>query len=123
MASAFNWTPQRSAAAAALAAGATQARAAEDAGVTDRTLRNWLSNSEFAEEVDRLTLMTGIATRGERLRIAKRVMRQFEDEETGKITTTRDLLEWLKFSRDETDGVRLDLASLAEALRGGADDA
>lgn len=111
----FNWTTQRVTAAAALAAGATQVRAAEEAGVTDRTLRNWLAHPDFEGEVDRLTLMTGISTRAERLRLAKRVIKQFEDEGTGKLATGRDLLDWIKFAQSETDGVKLDLAALAAA--------
>lgn len=117
MASAFNWTPARSTAAAALAAGMTQVRAAEEAGVTDRTLRNWLAHTEFAEEVDRLTLMTGIATRAERLRLAKRVVAQFEDDETGNIRTARDPLDWIKLAQSETDGAKLDLVALLDASR------
>ena len=113
--SAFSWTPQRNAAAAALAGGATQARAAQEAGVTDRTLRRWLADSDFVEEVDRLTLMTGIATRADRLRLAKRVLAQLEDPETGQVRTARDLLDWLKFAQSETDGVKLDLAALLAA--------
>jgi len=123
MADTFNWTHQRVKAALALAEGATQVVAAEEAGVTDRTLRNWLSEPAFAEEVDRLTLMSGIATRAERLRVAKRVARQLISEETGKVTTARDLLDWLKFAQGETDGVKLDLAQLMEAATDAGDDA
>src|SRR5690606_7989190 len=104
----FNWTDAATNAALSLATGHTQAEAAEEAGVTDRTIRRWLNDPEFAAEVDRLTLMSGISTRAERLRIAMRVARQKVREETGEILTTKDILDWLKFAQSETDGVKLD---------------
>lgn len=105
----FQWKPNRQIAARALADGATQAEAAEAAGVTDRTIRTWLDHEAFAEEVNRLSLMTDIASRAERLRIAKRMARKLAD------TTEKDLLDWLKYAQSETDGIKLDLAALAEA--------
>ena len=111
----FSWTHHREKAALALAEGYTRAEAAEAAGVTERSVYDWLKEPAFAEEVDRLTLMTGISTRAERLRIAMRVARQKVREETGEIITTKDLLDWIKFAQSETDGVKLDLASLAAA--------
>lgn len=113
--SGFKWTAARTKAALALADGATQVEAAQEAEVTDRTIRLWLQEPEFAAEVDRLTLMTGMATRAARLRLAKRVI-----ERLG-LATDKDLLDWLKFAQSETDGVKLDLAKLAAAF--GADAA
>ena len=108
--SAFKWTAAKRKAAFALADGATQVEAAKEAEVTDRTIRLWLDEAPFAEEVDRLTLMTGLATRAARLRLAKRVAEKLGDR------TEKDLLDWLKFAQSETDGVKLDLAKLAAAL-------
>lgn len=119
MISAFNtWTKERCDAALALAEGKTQREAAEIAEVTDRTIRNWVAEPEFAAEVDRLSLMVHVSSRAERLRIAMRVVRQKVREE--KIDTDKDLLEWLKFAQSETDGIKLQLTQLA-AL--GANDA
>ena len=116
--SAFKWTPTTKQVALALAEGKTQQVVAGEANVSDRTIRRWLTDTEFAAEVDRLSLMTGISSRAERLRIAKRVIRQKVDDATGA-ETERDLLDWLKFAQSETDGIKLDLSKLA-AL--GADD-
>lgn len=116
--SAFKWTPARSSAAIALAQGMTQKQAAAEAEVTDRTIRDWLRLPEFAAEVDRLSLMVGIASRAERLRLAQRVIRQ-KTAEDGTLSTKADVLDWLKFAQSETDGIKLDLAKLAAAL--GAD--
>jgi hypothetical protein len=112
--SGFKWTPARATAALALASGKTRKEAAEEAEITERSIYLWLQEVEFSAEVDRLSVMIGIASRAERLRIAKRVVRQMvKDDET--IGTEKDLLDWLKFAQSETDGVKLDLAALAEA--------
>jgi len=116
---AITWDDKHTFAAIALAEGKTQDEAGEEVGVTGRTIRNWLQNHQFAQEVDRLSLMLGVASRAERLRLAKRVIRQ---KAVGKtIQTDKDVLEWLKFAQSETDGVKLDLGKLAAAF--GTDDA
>lgn len=86
-----------------------------------RTVAYWCANEEFSAEVDRLTLMTGIASRAERLRIAKKVIRQRIREHDGFVHSNKDSLEWLKFAQGETDGIKLDLASLAETASSLAD--
>lgn len=108
---AIEWDEPHTLAAIALAEGKTQAEAGEEVGVTGRTIRNWLQNQEFTAEVDRLSLMLGIASRAERLRLAKRVIRQKTLGSTVK--TDKDLLDWIKFAQSETDGVKLDLGKLA----------
>lgn len=111
----FKWNEKRSTAALALADGKTQQQAADDCKVSRQTIVNWLSHPEFAAEVDRLSLMTHIASRAERLRIAKRVVRQMvKDDKT--IKTDKDLLDWLKFAQGETDGVKVDAAKLLAAV-------
>ncbi len=77
--STFDWTPKREKAAIALANGHTQKEIADSAEVNEKTIRRWLAEPEFIEEVDRLSLMTDIAARAERLRIAKRIIRQLQD--------------------------------------------
>lgn len=112
------WSPKRCKVAVALASGYTQKEAAEQVGITDRTVRDWLQNQEFAEEVDRLSLMVSIASRAERLRLAMRVIKQ---KTSGNLIETKaDLLEWLKFAQSETDGANLNLLGLAAKF---ADDA
>ncbi len=111
MISAFEWNEERNRAAVALAEGRTQQDIAAELGITDRTIRNWLDCQEFAEEVDRLSLMIGVANRAERLRLANRVIRQ--KTVGNEIETDKDLLDWLKFAQSETDGIKLDLSKLA----------
>jgi len=112
----FRWTRRREKVALALAAGYTQAVAAEKAKVSERTVNRWYSKLEFAMEVDRLTLLTGISTRAERMRIVMQVVRQKIEAETGTVQTKRDILEWLKLAQSETDGAKLDLSSLFKDL-------
>jgi predicted transcriptional regulator len=109
----FKWTASRQKAALALALGYTVAEVAEQSGVTERAVYNWKSNTEFMTEVDKLTLMSGIALRAERLRIAMRVVRQKVKEE--RVATNRDVLDWLKYAQGETDGFKLDFAAFLAA--------
>jgi len=106
----FEWTKARSELAILLADGYTIKEAAQKAKVAERTAYRWNSHPDFAMEVDRLSCMIGIASRAERLRIVRRVVRQRFSEEL--VTTKRDLLDWLKFAAEETDEVKLNLADL-----------
>lgn len=121
MTSVFDWTQKREIAALTLARGESRAAAAEAAGVSERSVYSWLNAPEFAEEVDRLTLMVDIASRAHRLRIANRVIRQFVREGEA-IPTGKDLLDWLKYAQGETDGVKLDMAALIDAYRSEVND-
>lgn len=112
--SGFKWSEKSTEIALALAEGKTQQQVADECEVSDRTIRRYLAEGDFAAEVDRLSLMIGISGRAERLRIAMRAVRQ-KVRDDGTVTTDRDLLDWLKFAQSETDGIKLDLASIAEA--------
>jgi hypothetical protein len=110
----FEWTPSRSAAAIEIAQGKTKAEVALLVGVNERTLFKWLACPEFSAEVDRLSLMIGIASRAERLRLVSRVVREKIRGES--VETERDILDWLKFAQSETDGIKLNLvAAVAKA--------
>ena len=108
----FKWTKKKSAVAILLADGFTIAETSNKTGVPTRTIDYWKSNIEFQTEVDRLSLMVGMANKGERLRLAKKIIRQFAEKQH---PTQKDLLEWVKYAQSETDGVKLDLASLLDA--------
>lgn len=106
----FRWTKKATDAAIALANGETREQAAATAGIGERTLYRWLEEAEFAEEVDRLTFLTGIAAKAERVRLAKQVVAKIG------FRTEKDLLDWLKYVQSETDGIKLDLAELVAAV-------
>lgn len=106
----FRWTEKAERAAIELANGATREEAAIAAGIGEATLYRWLKLPVFSEEVDRLTFLTGVAHKAERLRLAKRVIANLQT------FTEKDLLDWLKFVQSETDGIKLDLTDLRAAL-------
>lgn len=107
----FAWDEQRERAAISLATGSTKQEAADAANVDRTTIYNWLKYPAFVEEIDRLSLMIGIASRAERLRLAMGVIRSRLKEEV--LQSDRDALDWLKFAQSETDGVKIDLTKLA----------
>jgi transposase-like protein len=112
----FRWTPKTRAVASALAEGKTRAQVAAEHGVGLRTIYRWLTDPEFAAEVDRLSLMVDVAGRAERMRIAMRAVRQ-RVRDDGTLDTEKDVLDWLKFAQSETDGLKLGLSGQLE-LRG-----
>ncbi len=99
----FHWTPPKRRAAAMLAEGYTIDETAADVGVNEKTVRRWKADIEFLTETNRLALEVGIASRAERIRIAQRVVRQ---KLRASNLSDRDLLEWLKYSQGETDGIK-----------------
>lgn len=111
------WDKTRTKAASLLALGYPKIKVADEVGVHRNTIAAWAEDPEFAEEVDRLSMMTGAANRAERLRVAMRFIRSRMDED-GIPQSEKDVLEWLKFAQSETHGARLDFGKLAELLAG-----
>jgi len=108
----FRWNEKRSNAAILLAEGTSVTDTAKIVGVTRRTIQRWNCDIDFQQEVDRLTLMVGIANRAHRIRIARDIIqKKLNQEEPSK----KDLLDWLRYAQTETDGVKLDLTALYEA--------
>jgi len=112
----FKWNSKRQDAALLLAEGHTQRYTAEKVNKTEKTIWTWANTPEFSEEVDRLSIMVGVASRAERLRITNRAIRQFVKGQ--EVDTKKDILDWLKFAQSETDGAKLDLTALLEAHGG-----
>ncbi|MCD4751889.1 MAG: helix-turn-helix domain containing protein [Anaerolineaceae bacterium] len=92
-----------------LAEGYTIKEAAKEANTTERTIYRWKLDTEFMNTVDELTVVTGIAVKAERIRIAKRVVRAIEKhaEDLHMPVTQKDILDWLKYSQQEMEGLRL----------------
>jgi uncharacterized protein YerC len=108
----FTWNKKKQEVAILLADGYTGAETSAKTGVSERTIYRWKNDIEFQTEVDRLSLMVGMANKGERLRLAKKIIRKFTAKEH---PTQKDLLEWVKYAQSETDGIKLDIASLINA--------
>ena len=116
----FRWRPNKEAAALKLAEGCTAVEVATELGISRQSIWRWSRNTEFSAEVDRLSLMIGIASRAERLRIANRVIREKVRGEF--VETDKDILDWIKFAQSETDGIKLNIDSaFAEAMAPVAD--
>jgi len=109
----FEWNSKKNQAAVLLAEGYIINETADTVGVSEKTIDRWLRDTEFSQEVDRLSLMVGIASRAERLRIAKKTIRSLAKKQ---VPTHKDLLEWLKYAQGETDGIKLDLTPLYDAI-------
>jgi hypothetical protein len=119
----FKWDKQKQDAAILLAQGYLIKETAAAVGKSTKTIDRWKQDDNFSAEIDRLSLMMGIASRAERLRIAKRVVRQKTQGEL--ILTDKDLLDWMKYAQSETDGVKLDLTSILDheaPVAGGGSD-
>lgn len=110
----FKWDKKKIEVSLGLAEGKTVKETAENTATGERTIYNWKLDPEFSAEVDRLTLMMGIASKAERLRMVKKLVRQRMDED-GNIQSEKDVLDWLKFAQSETDELKLGLAALAKA--------
>lgn len=112
----FEWDERRSVAATLLASGHTFEEAGREAGVTRKTVHEWNKHPDFAAEVDRLTLISDVALRAFRLRMAMRIVRSKGEK------SRRDLLEWLKYVQSETDGAKLDIAAIFGDSAGASKD-
>jgi len=92
MSTQFHWSSTRQKAALALAEGQSQQAVAEATVVCRKTICNWLCVPEFVAEVDRLSCMIDIASRAERLRMARRAVRQKVCAD-GTVETDKDVLD------------------------------
>jgi len=110
----FKWNEKSNRAAVLLAKGKTQHQAAGEIGTHKRTLIRWLATPEFSAEVDRLSARVDIAGRTQRLRLCMRAARQ-KIKDDGTVDSQKDLLDWLKFAQSETEDIKLDLTTIAEA--------
>ena len=108
----FKWTEDKAKACVALATGKSNAGAARIVGCHVSTIEAWRSIPEFSAEVDRVTLMTGLALPAHRVRLAKQFIDQ-QIAEDGTIRSKRDILDWLRFIDDTMEGVK---ATLLAAL-------
>lgn len=117
----WKWTKRKNEACAMLAAGHTIKETAEKIKVDERTIYRWKNVPEFYRELNDLTLTTGLALKGERLRLAKRIVAEIQGEakRNNEPVTRKDILDWLKYAAEETDGLKLGIADLLTELLAG----
>jgi len=90
----------------ALAEGKTNKATAELANCTPEwvsMLKTRPEHRDFQEILEGLTMSTGIAVASERAQLAKQVIEQLTDE-TGKLKSKRDALDWLEYAGKVTEG-------------------
>ena len=102
------WNEDRAKACCMLAEGKSITLVAKEIGCSADTIDAWRGAPEFAAEVDRLTLMTGIALPAHRMRIIKAAIDQ-RIAEDGTVLSKKDILEWMKLANEEMEGVRTTL--------------
>lgn len=102
-------------AASMLAIGHTRQEVATAVGVGVATIYRWQNDPEFRAEMDRLTYLTGLTVKAERLRAIKQVIRsKMNDDEV--LQSDKDVLDWIKLLKDEVGSIELG-AFLAASLK------
>ena len=110
------WDEQKTQAAILLAQGYNHGVVSEEVNCNRTTIWRWMQNEEFAKEVDKLSLMYGVASKAHRMRLINQAIRQFIDE-NGTLDTGDDtLLDYLKEARQQIEGVKLDIISQLTAI-------
>lgn len=100
-----------------LAQGYTIKEAAEAAEVTERTVYNWKKIEKFNAEVDRLSVMVGLASKAERTRTLMQMARQKMNKETGEWELDdTSLMDILKEMRMQIEGTRIDITDIYSSL-------
>jgi len=102
----FHWNEQKIKAVESIAKGESQQRIAENLGLSERTLRRWSKNPEFKLKVDTIILDMETLCKEERIKIAKAAIRQILEHGMSDNVSSKDLLDWLKYARDECEGTK-----------------
>lgn len=112
----IKWDERQVAAAIMLAEGHPKVEIYEKLGIERSTLWRWEQNEEFATEVDKLSLMYGLASKAKRMREINRIALMFDRALTHPINEGYTYLDLLKEARMQSEGVRLDILSTLTAI-------
>ena len=112
----FIWNQERNKACVLLGMGYTMQETAdhEDVSKSIRTIARWKKHPEFAEALDKCSLMYGLASSAERLRLISRAARQFVREDDSIDTTGNTFLDFIKQARIEKEGTEVKLNIVSE---------
>lgn len=111
----WEWDIYKRKACIELAKGLTISEAAKEAGCSSRSISRWKNSEEFQIELDRCSLIYGLASKAERMRQLTKAAKQFvrgDHIDTGN----KDHLDYVKAARTEAEGVRLHLVQDIEAI-------
>lgn len=87
--STFKWTPRKRKAAEMFAEGHTNIEVCSALEISERTVTRWRVDISFMDEVDRLTMTTGIAVESQQIREIKRMI-EAKRKADGTLTTEAD---------------------------------
>ena len=107
----FNWTDDRTIAAVKTAEGWGKAAIEAEYGISGSTIWHWEQYDEYSKEVDKLSLMYGMASRAYRVRLLNKAIRQKIDESGNIDLDGVSFIDLIKEARMQTEGVRLDILS------------
>lgn len=99
----FQWHGKKRTAARLLAEGATIIEAADACGVSEKTIDRWKRDITFTDEIDRLTLTTGMANEAELIRAVKRLINRKRGKD-GELDSARDVADLIRLLREITTG-------------------
>lgn len=68
--------------------------------IPERTFYRWKKHPEFQQKIDEIIADIDIAQKAERIKIAKKVIRQKLEQDKDKLSS-KDLLDWLKYVGEE----------------------
>lgn len=71
-----------------------------ECGVSERTVYRWKKHPEFQRKVDEIIQDIDIAQKAERIKIAKKVIKQKLEHDKNKLSN-KDILDWLKYVGEE----------------------
>lgn len=95
----FVWTEAKLKAAGAIARGEQRLEEiATSLGISRRTIERWQKHPDFQSKIDEIIQDIDLAQKGERIKIAKKVIRQKLGQEN---LSDKDLLDWLRYVGEE----------------------
>lgn len=112
----FEWDSKWNDAVKMLAVGDTVREVAEAVGVTERTIYLWKNKESFAAEVDRLSLIYGLASKAERTRLLMRMAKQKVKADGSLELDDTSLMDIIKEMRMQIEGTRIDISTIYTAL-------
>lgn len=93
--------PYHAEAAYLLSLGMPKVRVAEEIEASEASIHRWLKKADFANYVDELTLITGLANNAERVRKLKLRADQLWQIEQDKPSRKHDFLDYIRALRDD----------------------
>jgi hypothetical protein len=99
-----------------LAQGSTYVEVEKETGINQSSLAYLMKDADFSKEVDTLSMMYGMASKAERVRMITKMAKQFIKEDGNYDISGFTLLDLLKEARMQTEGINLNVLSQLTAI-------